>query len=194
MNISKTLVGKGEYGYIRSSRLVWSMLTALMLAAVFATYFVPKAYYGTNRNLFTIFAALMCLPAGKMAVRVIMLFRARECDDQTRRVIEGTLENAAASVACAYDLFMTSYDKNYALSHAAASESCVIALTQDAGCDVPSGERHIRNMLEGGGLGGFTVKIFRDPAQYTERLKHLEGHGGAKRASEAISVLLSVSL
>ena len=185
---------KGEYGYIAGSRIVWSALTLLMLAAVFAMYFVPKAYYGTNRNLFTILAALMCLPAGKMAVRVIMLFRAATCGGQTRHRIEETLAAMDTPPAAAYELYMTSYEKNFALSHAAASDSCVIALTEDAACDTAAGEAHIRAMLENSGLHGYTVKIFRDPGQYTTRLSRLANTAGTAKPADAMNALMSASL
>ena len=73
----------------------------------------------------------------------------------------------------AYDLYMTSYDKNFALSHAVCSSKTVCALTEDSKCDVKAGEMHIRTMLENDGFKGYTVKIFRNLDKYIERLDEL---------------------
>ena len=68
---------------------------------------------------------------------------------------------------------MTSYDKNFALSHAVCASKTVCALTEDSKCDVKAGEMHIRTMLENDGFKGYTVKIFRNLDKYIERLYEL---------------------
>lgn len=74
-----------------------------------------------------------------------------------------------------YDLYLTSYSKNFQISHLFAEGSSVIAVTEDPQCDVKEGEQHIRRMMQSNGIHGVSVKIFRDQGQYLARLEELAG-------------------
>ena len=51
---------KGTYGYIKRGRKILGALTFVLLAAVLALYFGAQWYFKTNKNIFTIIAALSC--------------------------------------------------------------------------------------------------------------------------------------
>ena len=72
-----------------------------------------------------------------------------------------------------YDLFMTTYDKNFSISHVVCAGKSVCALTEDMKCDTKAGELHIRTMLENDSFKGYTVKILRNLDNYLERLDEL---------------------
>ena len=119
--------------------------------------------------------------------------RAGYCSESAREIIAPHVGKLTEG----YDLFMTSYDKNFALSHAVCAAKSVCAYTEDSKCDVKAGEMHIRTMLENDGFKGYTVKIFRNPDKYIERLDELnqiEG-GKEKKSTKAVMDLLeSISL
>ena len=184
---------KGTYGYIKRGRMVYGTVTFVLLAAVLATYFGAQWYFKTNKNVFTILAALNCIGVGKFAVDLVMFCRAGGCSESARDAIE----LHKGKLAGAYDLFMTSYDKNYAISHAVCAGKSVCALTEDEKCDVKSGEMHIRKMLENDGFKGYTVKIFKNLDNYTERLdglNRLPDSKEKKSAEGAMNLLKSISL
>jgi len=184
---------KGTYGYIKRGRMVYGAVTFVLLAAVLATYFGAQWYFKTNKNVFTILAALSCIGVGKFAVDLIMFCRAGGCSESAREAIE----LHKGKLAGAYDLFMTSYDKNFAISHAVCAGRSVCALTEDTGCDVKSGEMHIRTMLENDGFKGYTVKIFRNQDNYTQRLddlNRLEDSKERKSIQGVMDLLKSISL
>lgn len=184
---------KGSYGYIKRGRKILGILTAVLLAAVFALYFGAQRYFGTNRNVFTIIAALMCIGVGKCAVDFMMFMRAGYCSSGAREAIA----LHAGRLTGAYDLFMTSYDKNFSISHAVCAGKSVCAFTEDPKCDVKAGELHIRTMMENDGFKGFTVKIFRSLEKYTERLDELNGLQDSKEMKSirgVMNLLKSISL
>ena len=95
------------------------------------------------------------------------------------------------------DLFMTSYDRNFAISHAVCAGKSVCALTEDEKCDTRSGEMHIRTMLENDGFKGYTVKIFKNLDNYTERLddlNRLDDSKEKKSVEGVMNLLKSISL
>ncbi|MDO4284365.1 MAG: hypothetical protein Q4C60_03425 [Eubacteriales bacterium] len=183
---------KGEFGYIEAGKKKMILLTALMLIMVLLLYFVPLWYFGTNKNLFTILAALGCLPLGKSAVSMVMFLRARGCSPQVRSAVLAH----AGEVSGAYDLYMTSYSKNFQLSHLAAAGKNVCAFTETASCDAQAGEKHILKMMEDNGFHGYTVKIFYNLDKYVKRLDELNALQGESRKdfSALFRLLYSISL
>ena len=184
---------KGTYGYIKRGRVRLAFITAGLLALVLLVYFGAQWYFKTNKNIFTILAALTCIGVGKFAVDLIMFMRAGYCSESAREIIAPHVGRLTE----AYDLFMTSYDKNFAISHAVCAGKSVCALTEDEKCDIKSGEMHIRTMLENDGFKGYTVKIFRNLDNYTERLddlNRLEDNKERKSIQGVIDLLESISL
>ena len=184
---------KGTYGYIKRGRMVYGAVTFVLLAAVLATYFGAQWYFKTNKNVFTILAALSCIGVGKFAVDLVMFCRAGGCSESARDAIE----LHKGKLAGAYDLFMTSYDKNYAISHAVCAGKSVCALTEDEKRDVKSGEMHIRNTQENGGFKGYTDKIFKSVDNGTGRLdglNRLPDSKEKKSAEGAMNLLKAISL
>ena len=81
-------IEKGDYGYFRNQRQKKLIIMVLLYAMTLVMYFGAKAYFGTNRNLFTILAVLVVLPAAKYTVQFIMLVRAGECSSGVREEVE----------------------------------------------------------------------------------------------------------
>ncbi len=184
---------KGTYGYIKRGRITFAIVTIFLFAAVLIMYFGAKWYFKTNKNAFTIFAALSCIGVGKFAVDLVMFLRASGCSEKARDAIEAHI----GKLSGAYDLYMTSYDKNYAISHAVCAAKSVCALTEDEKCDIKSAEGHIRTVLANDGYKDYTVKIFRNPDQYTERLEQMNRLPESKdnrSVQGVLDVLKSVSL
>ncbi len=185
-------MSKGSFGYINSRRKLWIAITLISLAVVLGMYFGALAYFHTNKNVFTIMAALSCLFVGKSAVDMVMFLRAKGCSEKAGELIQmhiGKLHGV-------YDLYLTTYEKNYQLSHVVVASKCVCALTQTENCDEKAGEKHIREVLESNGFKGYTVKIFSRLDQYLDRLDELgqlEAKGD-KQIQEVTGLLKSISL
>lgn len=183
---------KGQFGYIQSRRRYRWITTVLFLLVIFAMYFGARIYFGTNRNVFSILAALLCLPGGNSAVNLVMFLRAKPCSDRAAERIR----SSAGDLAQAYDLYLTTYERNYAVAHSAAAGKTLCALTEDSACDVPGAERHMRGVLLNEGIHGVTVKVFTDPERYAKRLEEMRQLTGPEdpAGEKILRTLLSVSL
>lgn len=185
-------IEKGKFGYISYQRKVSLLRTILFFTLSLAVYGIGIYSTGSNRNLLTVIAVLGLLPACKSAVNVIMFFRASGCSDSARRILEGF----DTSLGGLYDIYLTSYKKNYPLSHLVIRGNVICAFTEKADCDIMAGEKHIVQMLAQDGYKNLTVKIFSERNKYIDRLGQLKKLDVEenKNATGIRRTLLSISL
>lgn len=134
----------------------------------------------------------MCLPAGRAIVDVVMFFKAPCCSEEAMKEIEACIGKTPG----AYDLYLTTYQKNFSLSHVCVASGSVLALTEDPSCDISQGQAHIRRSMETDGFRGYTIKIFSDRSRYVQRLKDISGKDGPvdPHAGGILSLLKQISL
>lgn len=160
-------IQKGTYGYLKRKRNQTILIVAVFAALILATYLIPLSVFKTNQNVFTIAAALLCLPEARFIVNLVMLCRARGCTSRSYDEICGVLPD---TVPCSFDLYLTSYQKNFQISAIAVRGKSVIALTEDPSCDLKAGEQHIRRLMQQNNFHAYTVKIFDSVDSFTRRL------------------------
>ena len=186
-------IGKGEYGYIAYQRKVVIIRTVIFFAISAAIFITGYVATGTRKNLLTIIAILGCLPACKSVVNLVMFAKAKGCSEEAHKEISGIAEDANN----AYDLYMTSYDKNYAVSHIVVCGNNVTGFSEDMDPDtVRDCEKHIKEHLAIDGFKDMTVKMFTDLHKYTDRLKQLnelDGKGDYD-AGAVLNTLMAISL
>ena len=172
------IVKKGDFGYLENRRLLMSAASLFMLAVILIMYFGAKAHFGTNRNLFTVFAALCCIPAGKSIVSTIMYFLAKGCPGSARNMIDPVI--SGSGTVSAYDLYLTGYSQNYVLWHTCAIDKSILVFspllstsgTAARKTAVPV-EEHIKKILANDSINGWTVHVYTDVKKYTERLDNI---------------------
>lgn len=144
------------------------MKSALLLAAVFVIFFAARAYFHTNRNVFSIVAAVGALPAGRSVVVSILCLRARGASDKVRRMVLSVpgLDPARSG----YDLYLTSYERAFPLSHAAAGNGTLVGFMEDGAADAGLCGEYLRQTLDKEGFPGCEVRIFHDPDAYVQAL------------------------
>ena len=64
-------ITKGSSGYIRYRRKQQLMVSTALLLLVVLLYLIPLRYFETNKNIFSIMAALLALPAAKFIVNTV---------------------------------------------------------------------------------------------------------------------------
>ena len=199
---SKKVV-KGQYGYIRTQRIKVTIRTVLLFLLSLVIFFVGLWYNGGNKkNLLTVVAVLGCLPACKSAVNMIMFFRASGCAEN----VWERVSRCSEGLTCLYDMYFTSYEKNYAVSHLVVKDHVVCGYCSDAKCESEKCEKHLGNMLKQGGCKNVTVKIYKDLDQYCEGLSNLqrqnaesgeeqeEGKAASGQTEDILTNLLAVAL
>ena len=165
----KRKVRKGCYGYLAYQKKTSLIRTILFFALSLAIYIMGILSTGSNRNLLTIVAVLGCLPACKSAVSTIMFFRASGCSETAKKKIAAYDDILTGF----YDMYFTSYKKNFPISHMGLKGNVVCAFTESEKCDCNAGEKHLEHMLAQGGYKHLTIKIFNNLDKYIDRLGQL---------------------
>lgn len=198
--MGKKRIVKGQYGYIKRQKIWAGIRTAVLYALSLSLFLIGIKTTGSKENLLTVVAVLGCLPAGRSTVNMIMFLRAAGCSEKAKQRIEP----CAAGLMQLYDLFFTSYEKNYPVSHIAVKGSVVCGYSENRKTDCRACEKHLDAHLKQGGCKGVAVKIFDDIEKYCEGLNNLKNQEEAPssnpleentaRMQEIIENLLSIAL
>ncbi len=160
---------KGNYGYIYAKRNRVMLRTIVFFAISLAIFTIGYVTTETRKNLLTVVAVLGCLPACKSLVNMIMFFRAKGCSQSAMEAIR-PLEGHLIGM---YDMFFTSYQKNFAISHMVVEDKIILAYTEDEKFDDKACKEHLCTMLKQGGIKDMTITITGDLHKYCEQLKNL---------------------
>lgn len=181
---------KGQYGYIDNQRKLTIIRTISMFGIVLALFFIGIWSAGTKKNLLTIVAVLGCLPASKSMVNMIMFLRAKGCSVSVKEEVIG----CCVKLTQLYDMFFTSYEKSYSVSHMVVKGKVICGYTEDDACDCSACEKHLLTLLKQGGCKGVTVKIYHELTAYCEGLKNMEAQEEEAPDEDIMLNLLSISL
>ncbi|MEE0954789.1 MAG: hypothetical protein U0L49_03120 [Eubacterium sp.] len=186
---------KGQYGYMKSQKLIRTLRTAAFFALVAAVFMIGLFLNkGDRKNIYTVIAMVGCIPASMSLVSMIMVWLRRSTDPELYR--ETT--EAAGSMPVCYELFLTTKDKNLYLDAAAVSDDCIAAFTMDrvSDQDLHFMEEHIRKTLRAQGYKNMTVKIFNDRGHFLNRIAGMSKAwpGLTERQDKMADVLKAISL
>jgi hypothetical protein len=188
----KLFVPKGSYGYMENRKLMTTLRTLLYFVLCIGLYLLGYVTTGSNKNLLTIVAILGTLPACKSAVNMIIFLRARGC---SARLQEQVCPYDTV-LTTFYDLYFTTYQKNFAVSHMVLKGNVLCGVTENPKCDAKDVEEHLEHMMAQEGIKNVTVKIFSDVGKYVDRLGQLtklETEEG-KKQDDVVNLLYSISL
>ncbi len=169
--------GKGEWGYTdahKRSQILKTFLFFLIPISIFVLGYVTT---GTKRNYFTILAIVGCLPACKEMVNVLMFLKRRSMPKGLYEEIEAH----GGKLTRAYELVLTTYEKNYPVHSLVISGNEIAGYTTMKNTDLKPLQEHIVKMLKENGISGIHVHIFPDLKTYLDRVDAL-----AKRDPEEI--------
>ena len=161
---------KGDFGYIKQNRKKAIIRTAISLAVTILIFVAGLIIYHSQKSVFSIIAALGCLPTGWSAVNMIMLLKAKACSEEDHRKI---LEHQG-NLLIHYDHIITSYDKNYYVNASTVLDKNIICYTADEDMDLADCEKHIKKMMAPSGYSSYSIKIFDDIDKFCDRLDQLE--------------------
>lgn len=160
---------KGTYEYAGYKKLVDIGITLVLFALALGLYIIGRVTTGSNRNLLTIVAVLGLLPACKMVVDVIMCFRIKKCSEEQKNRID-----ASVGALCGlYNMYFTSYEKNYAVDHMVISGNSIIGYASSEKFNEKSFTTHLNDLLRKEGIKDVMIKIFSDSDKYIKRLNEL---------------------
>jgi len=183
---------KGCYGYLKKQRKLELIKTVIDFALSGSVFALGLLSTGTKTNLLTIVAVVGCLPACKSAVSLFMYMKAGTCSSDCYEAVQPY----AGNMLMLYDLYLTSYEKNFQISAMAIKNGSLCGYTEDEKCDPAAGEKHILEILKQDGYEGLTVKLFSDRSKFTDRLVQMKTlPEKSEKKEEAIAeIIRAVSL
>ena len=161
---------KGQFGYIKYRRTFHLIFALVLFAMAVALYIAGVKTTGSNKNLLTVVAILGVLPASQSTVTSILGFRAKCCSKELFDKIEGRLDTDMISL---YDLYFTTYDKNYPINHIVMKNHCVCGIMDKSKHSVQAFEQYIEETFVKNGIKGVSVKIF-EPTMVDKYLNRIE--------------------
>lgn len=187
-------VKKGQFGYIRYRRGFHLIFAVILFAMAVALYLAGVKTTGDNKNLLTVVAILGCLPASQSLVTAILGFRAKCCTKEIFDKIESKTDDTMTSV---YDLYFTTYEKNYPISHIVIKNNCLCGLMEKTKHSTQEFEKYLEETFTKNGIKGVSVKIFEQSMseKYFNRLdelRKLEASNGSQ-ADEVVRLLFDIS-
>ncbi|MDO4303282.1 MAG: hypothetical protein Q4D94_05150 [Bacillota bacterium] len=184
---------KGNYGYINTKRKLVILRTILFFAISLALFAAGILTTHTRRNLLTVVAVLGALPSCKSLVNMIIFIRAKGCSDSAYKQIK----EAEGHLIGMYDMYFTSYQKNYALSHMVVEDHIILGFTEDIKCDLSGCRDHLETMLKQAGFKDMTITITNELSKYCDQLSNLNEKNqdcDAARDDEIRIALYDISL
>ncbi len=160
---------KGDFGYIKFRRKFEIIKTLFMLALSIAMYEIGLITTGTNSNMLTYVAVLGCLPMAKFAIGAIMFIKAKGCSPELKEYFD-----KRGVTPWYYDLWFTSYDKNFQISALYYKKKNLLMITEDENLNAAECEEHIKNLLKTAGFDNLTVKVFIDRNKFADRVLELK--------------------
>ena len=182
---------KGTKGYLKSQSKYEIARTCLYFAISLSLFMAGIVATGDKMNLLTIVAVLGCLPACKSAVTMIMYLRYKGClaEDMAK------LSALPAELTQLWDLVFTTYDKNFAFSHASIQGNTVILYSNNNALDEQACLKHLQNAMVLDGITNITFKVFTDLDKYMLRAKDIiRLESDAELTAAVAKTLLSISL
>ena len=166
-------VTKNGYGYLKDKVRVEAIKTVLLLL-IPATFIIVSKVLGGTKGKWLMFIAVMCLiPAGNELVSLIMACKGKNkgCDISLYNRIIKINENEAVPVL--YDLYFTSYEKNYPVQALVCVNKGIVGYSNQENFDHKKFEEHINTMLSQNKLSAASIKIFDNEDKFVERVEML---------------------
>lgn len=187
-------VKKGQLGYIKYRRTFHLIASIVLFAMAISLYIAGVKTTGDNKNLLTVVAILGVLPASQSLVTAILGFRAKSCSKELYEKIEKKLDTDMVSI---YDLYFTTYDKNYPMNHIVIKNNCLCGLMDTTKHNVQDFEKYLEETFTKNGIKGVSVKVFEHTMQdkYLNRLDELKKLENTKSAmqEDVVKLLFDIS-
>ncbi|MDO4965450.1 MAG: hypothetical protein Q4E51_01955 [Lachnospiraceae bacterium] len=163
---------KGLYGYINKQRVLEILKTIFMFACCIGIYLIGYMTLKTNKNIWTIIAILGVLPASKSAVNMIMFIRYKSIDES----LYNAINEAKGKIPVIYELVFTTSERAYYIKSAACCDKTIIMYTDEKADKIKAITEHINSCINREELKGYSLKIYDNLKQYTDRLSEMDSN------------------
>ncbi len=164
-------VKKGNYGYIRSQKIIRFLRSLAALALPMAFFIVGLILNkGDRKSIYTLVAVVGCIPACMSITGMLMMWMRKPMEEALYREIS----SRAGDLTMAYELYLTTYEKNLFLDAAAICGEHVACYTHEKRehWELTAMQKHMESTLLNNGYKA-DVKIFDQKKAFLDRLDTL---------------------
>ena len=161
---------KGEFGYLKNKKKQTMLRTGILFLITLLIFLTGYVIFHSNRSIFSILAAVLCIPTAVSAVNMIMYKRATECTDELYSLIE----SHKGGLLILYDLYMTAYETTYPVLSATVLKDKILCLLQGDDTKCAACEQHIRTILSDNALPAAQITVLPSVEDYCHKLDELE--------------------
>ena len=185
---------KGCAGYIRSQQKVRTVRTVILFLIVFAVFAAGMLMnHGDRRNIYSIVAAVVCIPAAMSAVSMIMMWMRKPV---TASFAE-EMRRLAGDARLLMELYVTTSEHGLYLHAAVIRDDCAAAYAPEArsAAALQAVASHLRNSLNQA-CGPVRLTVTQDRDEFLTAVKELAAlrTEDPELQDEIAGVLLSMSL
>lgn len=179
---------KGEFNYLKRKKTRVIIITILYFAIALGIITIGYITTQTKRNLLTVVGILGCLPACKSLVNMIMLLLVKGCSCENYEKIN----NIKYKFDIIYDMYFTSYNKNYLLSSLVVNNNRIIGFTEDNKMNIDDCINHLNTMLKNSGHKSVVISITNDIDKYIGMLNNLNEEFNDENINKDDDILLTL--
>lgn len=188
-------IQKGEAGYLNARKKQLILIMAIYVVGIALLLIIGYLQTKTRLNLFTLAAVLICLPACRTLVNLIMVFPHHSIEEN----VKSEIDEKTAYLRVIYDLVVTSEKSAMPIQTFAISNNTAIGYTKSFKVNKTYAAEHIKKILEQNGLEKVTVKVFRDYSAFLSRAEGMNSmasidQNDLERAEQIESLILDISL
>ncbi len=169
---------KGDFQYIAQEKKRRLIKTVCFFAVPIILLIAGILYFDTRENVVTIIAILLCLPAGKQMVGLIMIWLYKSMD----KAKYDKIQQHKGSLTMVYETVLTNYEKSTFVDAFAICGNQVVGYTSSDKADIKYVEEHTQKILRHNEFKGVTVKILKDFNHFVERMDSLNANEASLRA------------
>lgn len=164
-------VKKGNYGYIKSQKILRLLKSLACLALPMAFYIAGLILNGGDRkSIYTVIAIVGCIPACMAITSMLMMWMRKPMEEDLYQEIS----SRAGNLTMAYELYLTTYEKNLFLDAVAICGQHAACYTHETRehWELVAMQKHVADILQKNGYKT-EVKIFDQKKAFLERLDSL---------------------
>ena len=186
----KKKLQKGEWGYLEQSKKYTIVYTIVMFVVALSIFVLGYVLTGTKENIASIIAVLVLLPASRAMVSMIMHIKTPKYSHD----VYETVASCAGNVPVLYQLYLTSYKKNFPLNCVAVKGNNLMCYTEFGNCDIKACEEHVDMLLKQNRNKNVNIKIFTELKKFEERLGQLQTLDAVSQDEEVLQLMKNISL
>lgn len=164
-------VKKGNYGYIRSQKVI-RLLRSLAALALPLAFFIAGLILnkGDRKSIYTLVAIVGCIPACMAITGMIMMWMRKPMEEALYKEVSAR----AGNLTMVYELYLTTYERNLFLDCAAICGEHVAAFTSEKKekWELNEMQKHVERTLLNNGYK-VDVKIFDQKKAFLDRVDTL---------------------